>query len=399
MRSTWRAASIKFAGGTAEPPGVAAPKVLVLDDGELDRVQAVLERLSIDWLRCAEPDSGVELERPSDLIISSGPRTMRMPVLAGSADPIWLCVYDQDFLPLRERLRDLGVHYLVSGELAPHAFGLFLRQLLNRGEDRRLVRRIPLHCDVQLDTRRARCAARMLELSRESCVFAASGSLEPGERVTLRFSGEYAGRSVHEIAGIVIRVNPVRGEQSQITAVVGFDALEPRESAYLHELLTGNVLGTQVTPLREEPGREPQQVAAESWLGPQFEDVQPDQVERRGATRQAYDRRVEAVRWAGASEPQAWLAKDLSLTGLCVTAASPLPLRTQLGVALYGRSREEPLFVRAEVVRRAGDEMGLRFLNLSNVQVAALEHLLAAAPIVEDLGVASSARHVVELAR
>ena len=378
---------------------MAAPKVLVLDDGELDRVQAVLERLSIDWLRCAEPDSGVELECPSDLIISSGPRTMRMPVLAGTGEPIWLCVYDLDFLPLRERLRDLGVHYLVSGELAPHAFGLFLRQLLNRGEDRRLVRRIPLHCDVQLDTRRARCAARMLELSRESCVFAASGSLEPGERVTLRFSGEYAGRNVHEVAGSVIRVNPARGEQGQITAVVGLDALEPRESAYLHELLAGNVLGTQVTPLREEPGKEPREIAAESWLGPQFEDVQPDQVERRGATRQAYDRRVEAVRWAGASEPQAWLAKDLSLTGLCVTAASPLPLRTQLGVALYGRSREEPLFVRAEVVRRTGDEMGLRFLNLSNVQVAALEHLLAAAPIVEDLGVASSARHVVELAR
>jgi hypothetical protein len=383
----------------AESAVVAAPKVLVIDDGELDRVQAVLERMSIDWLRCAEPESGIELENPSDLIISSGPRTMRMPALAGSGDPIWLCVYDQDFLPLRERLRDLGVHYLVSGELAPHAFGLFLRQLLNRGEDRRQLRRIPVHCDVEVVTRRTRGAARMLELSRESCVFATSVALEPGEHLTLRFSGEHAGRSVHDIAGGVIRANPVRGEPGRITAVVGFDALAPRESAYLHELLAGNVLGTQVTPLREEPGSAPEQIAAESWLGPRFEDVQPDRVERRGAVRQAYDRRVEAVRWAGASEPQAWLAKDLSHTGLCVTAASPLPLRTQLSVALYGRSREEPLFVRAEVVRREGDEMGLRFVQLSADQGAALDRLLRAAPSVEDLGVARSARHVVELAR
>ena len=58
-----------------------------------------------------------------------------------------------------------------------------------------------------------------------------------------------------------------------------------------------------MTPLREEPGAAPEQIAAESWLGPQFEDVQPDQVERRGAVRQAYDRRVEAVRWA---KPLSW---------------------------------------------------------------------------------------------
>jgi PilZ domain len=380
----------------AESPGVTAPSVLVIDDGELDRVQAVLERMSIDWLRCAEPDSGVALERPTDLIISSGPRSMRMPKLSGSAEPIWLCIYDQDFLPLRERLRDLGVHYLVSGELAPHGFGLFLRQLLNRGQDRRLVRRIPLHCDIQLVTRRDRRSARMLELSRESCVFTTTGALAAGERVSLRFPGEHPGDAAHELSGSVIRAN---GSAERVTVAVGFDPSHGNESAHLRELLAGNVLGTQVTPLREEPGAVWDVVSAESWIGPQFEDVRPDQVERRGAPRQVYQRRVEAVRWAGASEPQAWLARDLSITGLCVTAASPLPLRTQLGVALYGRTREEPLFVRAEVVRRDGEEMGLRFLNLSPAQAAALERLLAASPIVEDLAVASSARHVIELAR
>ena len=381
----------------AESAAVAAPKVLVVDDGELDRIQAVLERMSIDWLRCAEPDSGVELERPSDLIISSGPRAMRMPALSGPGEPLWLCVYDQDFLPLRERLRDLGVHYLVSGDLAPYAFGLFMRQLLNRGEDRRLVRRIPLHCDVQLVTRSARRAARMLELARESCLFATSGALAPGERVTLHFPGERAGDAAHEISGSVIRVNPVRGAELRVTAVVGFEESGPRESAYLQDLLAGNVLGTQVTPLREEPRGFAEVVPAESWIGPQFEDVQPAEVERRGAARQPYERRVEAIRWADGSEPHAWLAKDLSLTGLCVTASTPLPLRTQLSVALYGRSREEPLFVRAEVVRREGQEMGLRFLQLSTVQTAEIERLLAASPIVEDLGVARSTRHVVEL--
>ena len=63
-RALPRGARFKFAAGTAESPGVAAPSVLVIDDGELDRVQAVLERMPIDWLRCAEPDSGVAARAP-----------------------------------------------------------------------------------------------------------------------------------------------------------------------------------------------------------------------------------------------------------------------------------------------------------------------------------------------
>src|SRR5262249_21956052 len=157
--------------------GVTAPSVLIIDDGELDRVQALLERMPIDWLRCAEPDSGIGLELPKDLIISSGPRSMKMPALVGEGQPLWVCIYDQDFLPLRERLRDLGVHYLVSGELAPHAFELFVRQLLNRGDERRAVRRIPLHCDVQLAVGHQKSQARLLELSRESCVLSARRAL------------------------------------------------------------------------------------------------------------------------------------------------------------------------------------------------------------------------------
>ncbi len=93
------------------------------------------------------------------------------------------------------------------------------------------------------------------------------------------------------------------------------------------------------------------------------------------------------------------LAKDLSLTGLGIEAASAPPIRSEVWIALYGRSREEPLLVRAEVVRRDGVEVGLRFVRLAPAQTHALERLLAASPAVEDLAALGSARHVVELAR
>jgi len=381
---------------------VTAPRVLIIDDGELDRVQALFERMPIDWMRCAEPDSGAALDRPTDLIISSGPRAMRMPALAGGCEPIWVCIYDQDFLPLRERLRDLGVHYLVSGELAPHAFELFLRQLLNRGDERRAVRRIPLHCDVQIDVGRGRCKARLFELSRESCVLSVRQPFTQGQRVSVQLPAEQTGDEDLQISGTAVRATraAVGGDPQSVTAVICFDSADTRAIAHLQDLLSGNVLGTQVTPLAEEPCAKPAEPASEPWFSSHgFEDVQPDRFERRGAARRSYTRRVEAIRWQGEAEPVALLAKDLSLTGLCVASPGRFPLRTLLGLALYGRVREEPLFVRAEVVRREGDEVGLRFVNLAPGQVSALERLLALAPAVEDLGGAVGARHVVELAR
>jgi PilZ domain len=388
----------------AEFAGVTAPSVLVIDDGELDRVQAVLERMPIDWLRCAEPDSDVVLERPHDLLISSGPRAMKMPALDGSAEPLWVCIYDQDFLPLRERLRDLGVHYLVSGDLAPQGFHLFLRQLLNRGQERRQVRRIPLQCEVQVTAGRERTSARMLELSRESCVISMRAPLAPDQPISLELPAEYLTDGDLSVSGKVIRTNVAKGEgdQSSVIAVLGFDTTDPRTTAHIQALLSGNVLGTLVTPLQEEPGAERAESDAASWLSHHgFEEIEPapGHVERRGAPRHRYGKRIEAIRWQGESEPVVLLAKDLSLTGMCI-AVSPLPpLRSELRLALYGRSREEPVFVRAEVVRRERGEIGLRFLGLDAAQTFGLERLIESSPAVEDLGVSVSARHVVELAR
>src|SRR4030095_12227843 len=158
-----------------------------------------------------------------DLSSRRCPPSWGMPPLIGAAQPLWVCIYDQDFLPLRERLRDLGVHYLVSGDLAPHAFELFVRQLLNRGQERRAVRRIPLHCDIQLAVQvsrsvpkasgvhqagRERSGARMLELSRGGCVISARRALASGDRVSLRLPSEHVGGGDLEITGRVVRATP-----------------------------------------------------------------------------------------------------------------------------------------------------------------------------------------------
>src|SRR5207247_1367875 len=134
---------------------------------------------------------------------------------------------------------------------------------------RRAVRRIPLQCDVELAQGRARSSARMLELSRESCVVSTRTPTALGQRVSLRLPAEHTGADELEIAGNVVRATamPGSGQLRAITAVIAFDTSDPRAIAHVQDLVAGNVLGTLVTPLRAEPGAASAQLGAESWLG------------------------------------------------------------------------------------------------------------------------------------
>jgi PilZ domain-containing protein len=384
---------------------VTAPSILVIDDGELDRVQVLLEHLPFDWVRCAEPDGGVPIETPLDLIISSGPRAMKMPTLMGAAHPLWVCIYDPDFLVLRERLSSLGVHYLVSSDLAVPTLERFLRQLLHRGQERRSVRRIPLDCAALLAIGRERRPASLFELSNKSCVVRVRGALAPQQPVSLCLDAELTGESSELVLpGSVVRAagSADAGEPST-TAVVDFAPADGRALARLHDLLSGHSLGVPVTPLCAEPKSIAPEPDAQSWgLGKEyfFPALPPEEhKERRTAMRQSHGRRVEAIRWHGTSEPWVVLAKDLSSTGLCITSLATPEIGSEISLALYGRSREEPLLVGGRVVRVERDEVGVRFVGLTSGQRRGIDRLLAMSPYVEDLGAAGSARHVVELRR
>jgi hypothetical protein len=120
------------------------PSALLLDDGELGRVRSVLARLGVEFEHHTgyEGDGGVF--RPRQLLVTSVTRAgfaSELETLDGEAcDPIWVCAHNQDFLPMRERLRGLGAHYLISSGLDPEAMRLFFLQVLHRGVERRRSR-------------------------------------------------------------------------------------------------------------------------------------------------------------------------------------------------------------------------------------------------------------------
>ncbi|HEY5656719.1 MAG TPA: PilZ domain-containing protein [Myxococcota bacterium] len=374
-----------------------APSVLVLDDGELERLQQVLERLGSDFVRLTAEGIPKEVEAPRDLLITSGRRAMSMPRVVTRAQiapkPFWVCIYDQDFRPLRERLRSLGVHFLIRGEVDAASVRLFLLQLLHRGAERRRCRRIPLHCEMELEIGADRRKVRLVEISGETCRFITDRDIPGGARVTLRLPTSLTGGESYDLKGRRIRAaaceSPV-GE-SALAIVVGFRDLEPDARAQIEALLAGSQKGTQVTPLADEPEPEIAEEAAapEPTLAPPQSAPEPwdpaRDGERRGHARCVYDRRVEALRWSTDEGPRVALGKDLSLSGVRVVTSSRPHVGARVTLALYGGPREEPIVVEAEVVRVSGAESSLRFITLGRNERAQLEKMAGQRPNFESL--------------
>ena len=383
---------------TAEATQVSnAPSVLVLDDGELERLQQVLEHLGADFVRLTGESIPSQVQSPRDLLITSGRRAMAMPrVVYGSGaapKPFWVCIYDQDFRPLRERLRSLGVHFLIRGEVEASSVQLFLLQLLHRGAERRRCRRIPLRCEMELEIGSDRRKVQLVEISGETCRFVTDRDIPGGARVILRLPPSLTGGEPYELAARRIRASTCESAVGEpaLAIVVGFRDLEAEVEAQLEALLTGSQKGTQVTPLADEPASEaapgeqearadiaPEPTSPESW------DPARDG-ERRRHQRRAYQRRVEALRWSTDEGPRVALGKDLSQSGVRVVTSTRPRVGARVTLALYGGPREEPVVVDAEVVRVAGAESSLRFVNLGRSERRQLEKLAGGRPDFESL--------------
>ncbi|MEX2208077.1 MAG: hypothetical protein WEF50_17755, partial [Myxococcota bacterium] len=81
------------------------PSVVLLDDGELERVRVILERLGVEFALCRRIADAAAVPRARDLLVSTGRRALAMPELgarpATEAPPLWLCIHGQDFDELR----------------------------------------------------------------------------------------------------------------------------------------------------------------------------------------------------------------------------------------------------------------------------------------------------------
>jgi hypothetical protein len=370
--------------------------VLLLDDGELDHVHRMLKQLGADYVRLQNRQIRGVIEKPRDLLISSCERTLEMPELESSEEtplePVWVCVHNQDFLPLRQRLRELGVHFLVHAALGQESLRLFLLQLLYRGPNQRKQLRLPLGDSIQCGAVEAELEpAKLVDLTSGMCRIISPRAAEPGATIRIVLPEALGGKEKLELQGPVLRCAECesRSGQPAFSILVRFDDLDAEGRAQVDRLVRGEQIGTRVTPLAERPLRKPEAPAPEPSA-----EVQepPTQAETAPATalqrhpRWEYRRRVDVLDFDDMDASQTVLGCDLSIGGVRIVEHSGLEVGSEVTLALYSGPREEPLVVEATVLRDDGDDgLALVFNSVSGSQKRALEKLCSSLPPLESL--------------
>jgi hypothetical protein len=375
------------------------PSVLIVDDGELDRVHRILEKLGADPIRMRATAIRSSIEKPRDLLIMSWNPTRELPALHDNSEgtePTRVCIHSQDFLPLRERLRELGVNYLVQSALDDQSLRLFLLHRLHPGPERRADVRLPLGGNVIVRVGEEEERVKLAELSGSVCRVMMPREVPLDEAVTVVLPRGLGGEQKLELTGRVIRSAEAEaiGGRASFSTVVRFEGLDGPTSEQLAKIIGGQQIGTRVTPLQPrdaslddtkrshsaaQGGREAESPSTPEAVVPSGST--PGENDQREAARLSYGRKVALVDEGGVLA----LGRDLSTSGVCITGAPPTAVGTQVTLALYGDPRGEPVVVEATVMRADADELGLRFAELSTGQRDAITSLMLGPSMVESL--------------
>ncbi len=356
-----------------------APSVLLLDDAELKRVRAALVRLGADFVHVQAPEGSAGVPQPRDLLLTNWRRALELPKFECSeqepSNPTWVCFHNQDFtLAGRKYLRGLGAHFLIHTQIDTESLRLLFGQLLYRGQERRGTLRLPIGCEIRYRTGSGSQKAALVDLSMESCRIVSADELQADTPVTLELPAELFGGTPVELSGSALRCvrYEVRSQAPGFSVVIAFQRLEPQVRKQLEDVLEGRGLGAWVAPLEFVNRPEPEILLEELAE------------ERRRHARRAYLRRV--VTFSPELPEQVVLGHDLSPKGVRIEGRAGLELGSQITLALYGRSREEPVVVDARLVADHGESgMGLEFVSLTPEQKQELEKLIAHLPPLESL--------------
>jgi len=342
------------------------PSVVLLDDGELDRVRVILERLGVEFALCRRTPDAAGVPRPRDLLITTGKRALAMPPPGA---PLWLCIHGQDFGALRSELRARGVNYLVHSAVDQESLRLLVEMLLHGQRERRGGMRLPVGCEVTVRAGKQVHFAKLLELSRGGARLRTEVPLEAGDWLSIDLPMELRGAALDGLSGHVTRAEAGAGASGREawSVAVELDPLSPEAMLELEAILAGANPATRISALAEPPQRGPR--------------------ERRRSERRAYRRRVAALTASDADAPRVALGHDLSAEGIRIARQPGLAKGMRIAIGLYGSDGGTPLVLDAEVVADHGARgLGLAFRTVSAEQRRALEALVAALPPLESLG-------------
>ena len=374
--------------------------VVLLDDGELDRVRVILERIGADFALARRPASPREIPAARELLVTTVRRALELgparPREDVAAPPVWLCVHGHDFGALRSQLRELGVHYLVHSSVDQETLRLLIGMLLHDRGERRTRARLPLGREMRLKLGSTTLAGKLVELSATAARVRVDEAVEAGDWVSLELPRELRGSSLDALSGHVSRAEREGGAGGRASwnVAIELDPLSPEANTELESILRGDHPGTLVSVLREPPARahgaEPAAELAPAQESASAHEPEPVPIrpsrERRRSERRAYRRRVAALTAFDADAPQVVLGHDLSAEGIRIARQPGMVVGQRLALGLYGAAGRAPLVIEATVVCDHGARgLGIAFQDVKPEQRRLLEELVATLAPLESL--------------
>jgi hypothetical protein len=277
-----------------------APAALILDDGELDDVQEILEGLGVEFARVRGGAIVANMPPPKALLVATPRRISAIaqidspPGAAGT--PIRVVVVKEDSNRLREQLREIGFDYLVRRPVHPEALRLLMMHSLYCGEERRREPRVAVGLEVSFRTGELPRRATLVDLSTGGCRLFSTYPLETDKQIRVNLPESVGATEPLTIEGKILRTSfdERLGTDGMYSTSVQFENLSADVRHELEWIIEDKVGGPPALCDAEGAAREWIE-ESEREVAPPRRSETPDTVTRRGKAARRHRGLVEKV--------------------------------------------------------------------------------------------------------
>jgi hypothetical protein len=359
------------------------PSILLLHDGELAPLAAVIESLGgID--RRGNP---TELDRTRvwDVVVASASRMLELHDHLPETTAVRIAVLDGNSKTVRKMLYRADTDLLVRQPVHHVALRLLILHALYRGPEKRRTARVSIGSAVRFRVGLRQRTAILAELSTRGCRLMAEQGCHratPDRLVKVVLPPQVTNdRRSFSLRGHVLRVSSDE-TGSDVIAVV-FETLREAARKRLESIVSAHSQGPAVLDraISLAPRSAPAIPESGEPESPEPDDPTSEETsERRIQDRHTISRRIVAL---GDEAARVLIGRDLSVGGMRIDPAPEFATGDRLKVAVHVRPDGQPLVVSAEIARDDGPNgMALRFVDLSPAARAYLEEMVLALPSI-----------------
>lgn len=328
------------------------PLALLIDDGELCLVRALLEDIGGEFWHLRGSKVERPIPSPARLLITTARLAVALPCRrtrkGDGTDPVWMAFVQGNSKTLRQLLRRNGFDFLIPEPVHPAALRLLMMRAVFDGADTQDVERVASGDEIRFGTALRHYPAVMIDVSPRGCRFLAEKAPKVGAKITIQIPPDEPTGKALRLDGIVTRTNPAElegGERGQTAVGVRFKPMRRPQAERLKEVLRARKTGPK--PLLDAEISGP---ATPPTLDPELEATRPP-LESPLRPRGVFEGHVEAF-CAGAT--RLLVGRDLSEKGMLVEPNVKLKVGERVHLSLYGAAREEPMLIEAHVGRDDG---------------------------------------------